>query len=72
MKKKLLTLLVIGTMSLSMTACGSSSDSANNASTNTSSEPEKEKEVVDISSVTSDPDACKGKYVTFWHCIPNR
>lgn len=69
MKKKLLTLLVIGTMSLSMTACGSSSDSANNASTNTSSEPEKEKEVVDISSVTSDPDACKGKYVTFYGIV---
>lgn len=69
MKKKLLTLLVIGTMSLSMTACGSSSDSANNASTNTSSAPEQEKEVVDISSVTSDPDACKGKYVTFYGIV---
>ena len=69
MKKKLLTLLVIGTMSLSMTACGSSSDSANNAATNTSSEPEQEKEVVDISSVTSDPDACKGKYVTFYGIV---
>ena len=72
MKKKLLTLLVIGTMSLSMTACGSSSDSGNSAAPNTSSAPEQEKEVVDISSVTSDPDACKGKYVTFWHCISNR
>lgn len=69
MKKKLLTLLVIGTMSLSMTACGSSSDSANNAATNTSSELEQEKEVVDISSVTSDPDACKGKYVTFYGIV---
>lgn len=69
MKKKLLTLLVIGTMSLSMTACGSSSDSGNSAAPNTSSAPEQEKEVVDISSVTSDPDACKGKYVTFYGIV---
>ncbi len=69
MKKKLLTLLVIGTMSLSMTACGSSSDSANNAATNTSSEAEQKREEVDISSVTSDPDACKGKYVTFYGIV---
>ena len=69
MKKKLLTLLVIGTMSLSMTACGRSSDSGNSAAPNTSSAPEQEKEVVDISSVTSDPDACKGKYVTFYGIV---
>lgn len=69
MKKKLLTLLVIGTISLSMTACGSSSDSGNSAAPNTSSAPEQEKEVVDISSVTSDPDACKGKYVTFYGIV---
>lgn len=69
MKKKLLTLLVIGTTSLSMTACGSSSDSGNSAAPNTSSAPEQEKDVVDISSVTSDPDACKGKYVTFYGIV---
>lgn len=38
MKKKLLALLVVGTMSLSMTACGGSSDSGNTTQTSASAE----------------------------------
>lgn len=66
MKKKLLALLVVGTMSLSMTACGGSSDSGN---TTTSTTPEQKEYVDSITSVTSDPDACKGKYVNFYGIV---
>lgn len=66
MKKKLLALLVVGTMSLSMTACGGSSDSTDKT---TSAAPEQKEYVDNIASVTSDPDACKGKYVNFYGII---
>ena len=42
MKKKIVTLLIAGTLALSITACGGSSDSEENTSSNTETKEDEE------------------------------